>query len=131
MDAWVRVPDKDKGNDKDKMEGDHVNTKKAGFQPAEQTMTYNSEFVSLITQVSGEGSRCGKPQGAADDKDDMEWLHYEEQMQDPKSVEDDAEYEFPELEIGFNFRKSERAGVPVRGRSFLGNAESHKCELEV
>ena len=52
---------------------------------------------------------------AADDEDDMEWLDYEEQMQHPKSDEDegDAEYEFPELEMGFEFRKSERAGFPT------------------
>ena len=31
MDAWVRVPDKGKGKDKDKMELGNVNTKKPGF----------------------------------------------------------------------------------------------------
>ena len=52
---------------------------------------------------------------AADDEDDIEWLVREEQMQDPKLDEGDAECEFPELEMGFDFRKSERAGVPVGG----------------
>ena len=31
MDAWVRVPDKSKGRDKDKMEVDNVSSKKPGF----------------------------------------------------------------------------------------------------
>ena len=48
----------------------------------------------------------------------MEWADYEEQIQHPKSDEDegDAEYEFPELERGFDFRKSEREPeIPVGG----------------
>ena len=60
---------------------------------------------------------------AADDEDDMEWLNYEEQMQDPTSDEGDSEYELPELEMGFNLTKSERAGVPVGGRSTPSNVE--------
>ena len=51
----------------------------------------------------------------ADDADHMEWLDYEEQMQYPKSDEDDAGFEFPELEMGFEPRKQGRAGVPVGG----------------
>ena len=31
MDAWVRVPAKSKGNDKDKMEVDNISDKKPGF----------------------------------------------------------------------------------------------------
>ena len=35
MDAWVRVPDKGKGKDNDKMKVGNVNTKKPGFsQPS-------------------------------------------------------------------------------------------------
>ena len=52
---------------------------------------------------------------AADDDDDMEWADYEEQVQHPKSDEDegDAEYEFPELEMGFDLRStSPRFGAP-------------------
>ena len=52
---------------------------------------------------------------AADKEDDMERLDYAEQMQHPKSDEDEAEYEFPEMEMEHEFRKSERAGVPVGG----------------
>ena len=55
---------------------------------------------------------------AADDDDDMEWADYEEQIQHPKSDEDegDAEYEFPELEMGFELRKSQREPeIPVGG----------------
>ena len=54
----------------------------------------------------------------SDDEDDMEWLDYEEQMQHPKSDEDegDSEYEFRELGMGFEFRKAERAGIPVGGQ---------------
>ena len=33
---------------------------------------------------------------AADDEDGMEWLDFEEQMQDPRSDEGGAEYEFPD-----------------------------------
>ena len=54
---------------------------------------------------------------AADD-DDMEWADYEEQIQHLKSDEDagDAEYNCPELEIGFDLRKSEREpDIPVGG----------------
>ena len=79
-------------------------------------MTYQSDLLSPITQLSVEGSGRGELQGqvmAADDEDDMEWLDYEEQMQDPKSDEGDAEYKFPELDLGFDFRESERSGVPV------------------
>ena len=45
----------------------------------------------------------------ADDNDDMEWADCEAQIQHPKSEEDEggAEYKFPELEMGLNFRKSE------------------------
>ena len=81
-------------------------------------MTSRSELLSPVTKESGEGSGRGEPRGqvmAADDEDDMEWLDYEEQMQDPKSDEGDAEYEFQELEMGFNLRRSEGAGVPVGG----------------
>ena len=55
---------------------------------------------------------------AADDDDDMEWADYKEQIQHPKSDEDEGEakYEFPELEMGFDFRKSERQPeIPVGG----------------
>ena len=31
MDAWVGVPDKDKGKDEDKMEVDHINNEMPGF----------------------------------------------------------------------------------------------------
>ena len=53
MDAWVQVPDKDKGKDKDKMDVDHINTKKPGF-------TRQSELLSPITKESGEGSGRGQ-----------------------------------------------------------------------
>ena len=81
-------------------------------------MAYQSELLRPITQESGEGSGRGGPQRqvvAAAVEDDMEWLDYEEQMQDPKSEEGFAEYEFPELEMGFDLRRSERAEVPVGG----------------
>ena len=41
---------------------------------------------------------------AADDEDGMGWLDCEEHTQYPKSdeVECNAEYEFPELEMGFD-----------------------------
>ena len=57
---------------------------------------------------------------AADDEDYMEWLDFEEQVQHPKSDVDegDAQYEFPELEWGFDLRTSERErepGIPVGG----------------
>ena len=42
---------------------------------------------------------------AADEEDNMEWFDYEEQMQYPKSDQEEAEYEFPELEMGFELRK--------------------------
>ena len=97
-------------------------------------MTHRSELISPNADVSGEGSGRGRPRGqvmATDDEDDMEWLDFEEQMQDPKSDESDAEYEFPELEMGFELRKSERAGVPVGGEVDPGNVECQKCESEV
>ena len=77
-------------------------------------MTSQSELLSPITQESGEGSGRGETRGqvmAADGDDDMEWADYKEQIQHPKSDVDegDAEYEFPELEWGFDFRKSERS----------------------
>ena len=50
---------------------------------------------------------------AAEDDDDMEWLDVEK-IQDPLSDED-AEYQFPELEMGLDLRLSERAGVAVDG----------------
>ena len=31
MDAWVKLPDKDKSNDKDKMDIDSIGSKKSGF----------------------------------------------------------------------------------------------------
>ena len=48
----------------------------------------------------------------------MEWADYEEQIQHPNSDEEEgnAEYEFPELEMGFDLRKSEREPeIPVGG----------------
>ena len=83
-------------------------------------MTSQSELLRPITQESGEGSARGEPRGqvmAADDEDDVERLDFEEQMQHLQSDEDegDAEYEFPELKMGFDYRESERAGIPVGG----------------
>ena len=55
---------------------------------------------------------------AEDDDDDMECADYEEQIQHPKSDEDEgcAEYEFPELDMGIDLRKSEREPeIPVGG----------------
>ena len=80
-------------------------------------MTFQSELLSPITHESGEGSGRVEPAGqvmAADDDDDMEWIDFEK-IQYPESDEDRAEYEFPELEMGFYFRLSERAGVVVDG----------------
>ena len=50
---------------------------------------------------------------AADDAHNMEWLDYEDQMQDPKSDVDegDPEYEFPEMGMGCNLSKSERESL--------------------
>ena len=68
-----------------------------------ETMTYQSKFISPNTNESGEDSGRdrfrGQVKAADDDDDDMEWLDYEEQMQYPKSDEDEAEYELPELEM--------------------------------
>ena len=64
---------------------------------------------------------------AADDDDDMEWHDYEEQMPYPKSDEDGAEYEFPELVMGFEFRGPEFQSV---GTSFPNIANSHEYESE-
>ena len=55
---------------------------------------------------------------AADDDDDMEWADSDEQIQHPKSDEGegDAEYKFPELEMGFDLSKSEwEPEIPVGG----------------
>ena len=43
---------------------------------------------------------------ADDDDDDMEWPDIEK-IQYPESDEDKAEYEFPELEMGFDLRRLE------------------------
>ena len=51
---------------------------------------------------------------AAENDDDMEWLDVEK-IQYPLSDEENAEYEFPELEMGLDLRLSERAGVAVVG----------------
>ena len=51
---------------------------------------------------------------AADDDDDIELLDVE-QIQYPNPDEGDAEYEFPELEMGFGLGFSERAGVAIDG----------------
>ena len=59
-------------------------------------MTSQSELLCPITQESGEGSGRGEPRGqvmAVDDEDDLEWLDYEEQMQHPKSDEDEGDAE--------------------------------------
>ncbi len=50
---------------------------------------------------------------AADDDDNMESLDIEK-IQDPLS-DVDAEYQFQVLEMGLDFRLSERAGVAVDG----------------
>ena len=81
-------------------------------------MTYQLELLSPITQEFGDGSGRGEARRqvmAADNEDDMKWLDFEEQMQDPKSDEDDSECRFQGLKMGFDFRKPERAGVPVGG----------------
>ena len=77
-------------------------------------MTYQPKFISPNIEGSGGDSGRDGPRGqvmAADDEVDMEWLGYGEQMQHPKSDDDEAEYEFPELERGEKLRESERAGA--------------------
>ena len=77
-------------------------------------MTYQSELIRPHTDKSGEDFGCDGPRGqvmAADGDDDMEWLDVEK-IQDPLSDED-AEYQFRELEMGLDLRLSERAGVAV------------------
>ena len=86
-------------------------------------MTFQSELVSPITHESGEGSGRVEPEGqvmAADDDDNMECADYEEQIQHPKSDEDEgnAEYEFPELEMGLDFRKSESISDEVASQEY-------------
>ena len=63
---------------------------------------------------------------AADEEDDMELLLYEEQMQYPKTDEDRAKYEFPELET--EIRKEPE--FQLVGRSFPDNVDSHKHQSE-
>ena len=61
-----------------------------GCHPAE-TLTYQSELVSPITDESGVSAGSDEPRGqgmAADDDQDMEWLEYEEQVQIPRSEEE-------------------------------------------
>ena len=69
-------------------------------------MTSKSVLIRPPTVESGEDVGCDEPQGqvmAAEDDDDMEWLDVEK-IQYPHSDEEDAaEYEFPELEMGFDF----------------------------
>ena len=80
-------------------------------------MSFQSELLSPITHVSGEGSGRVEPEGqvmAADGDDDMEWLDVEK-IQYRESDEDKAEYEFPELGMGFDLTLSERAAVAVDG----------------
>ena len=66
----------------------------------------------------------------AEDDEDMEWLEVEK-IQHPESDEDKAEFEFPELQMGFGIRLSERAGVAVDGRLFPNIIKSHEQESEV
>ena len=78
-------------------------------------MTYQSERVKPHTDKSGEDFGRDGPRGqvmAADDYDDMEWLGVEK-IQYPNSDVGDADYEFPELEMEFDLRLSEGAGVAV------------------
>ena len=80
-------------------------------------MTFQSEFVRHPTDESGEDLGCDGPRGqvmAAEDDDDMKWLDVEK-IQGPLS-DGDAEYQFPELEMGLDLRLSERAGVAVDGK---------------
>ena len=61
-------------------------------------MTYQSKLISPNTDESGEDSGRDGLRGqvmAADDDDDLEWLDFEEQMQDPRSDEEIGGYEFP------------------------------------
>jgi hypothetical protein len=66
---------------------------------------------------------------AADDDDDMQWLDIEK-SQDPLSDED-AEYQFPELEMGLDLRLSERElDLQSMGRLFPDNILSREFEPE-
>ena len=70
---------------------------------------------------------------AANDDDYMEWADYEEQIQHPKSDEDegDAEYKFPELEMGAI--SEGRKGSPIFqsvGRSIPDKVVSQEYESE-
>ena len=81
-------------------------------------MTYQSEIIIPNIEESGGVSRRDRLRRqvmAADEEDDMEWLDYEEQMQYLRSDEDNAEYEFPKLEMGFELRDLERDGVSAGG----------------
>ena len=81
-------------------------------------MTSKSVLIRPPTDESGEDVGCDEPQGqvmAAEDDDDMEWLDVEKIQYPHSDDEDAAEYEFPELEMGFDLRLSERAGVAVDG----------------
>jgi hypothetical protein len=82
-------------------------------------MTSKSVLIRPHTEESGEDIEGGDdPRGQVmaagdDDEDDMAWL---EETQSPHSDEEDAAaYEFPELEMGFGLRMSERDGVAVDG----------------
>ena len=82
-------------------------------------MTSNSVLIRPHIEESGEDIEGGDdPRGQVmaagdDDDDDMAWL---EEAQYPHSDEEDAAaYEFPELEMGFDLRMSERDGATVGG----------------
>ena len=78
-------------------------------------MTAKSEFIRPATDKSCEdigrkGTR-GQVVAADDDEDDMQWL--DNAQYTDEEHDDAAEYEFPELEMGFDLRLSERAGVAI------------------
>ena len=96
-------------------------------------MTSKSELIRPATDKSCEDVGCDDLRGqvmAAEDDDDMEWLDVEK-IQYPHSDEEDAaEYEFQELEMGFDLRLSERAGVAVDGEAVPHIILSHEREPE-
>ena len=85
-------------------------------------MTSKSVLIRPHTEESAEDVEGGDDPhgqvlaaGGDDDEDDLAWL--EETQQPHSDEEDSAEYEFPELEIGFDLRLSERDGVAVDGEA--------------
>ena len=86
-------------------------------------MTSKSTLIRPYIDISGHdigrGGAQGQVMAADDEEDDLQWL--EEAQHTDDEQKDREDYSFPEVEMGFDLRESERAGIAIDGEAVPQN----------